>query len=85
MRDTRVPDSACPYCHAVLNMAGSFGLDSPSPRDLTICIHCKNILKFTQGLALASVSEEELKQAEEQCPSAYAELIQIVELLRGGA
>jgi hypothetical protein len=54
-----------------------FGLHSPSPGDLSICIKCSGFLQFDTRLHLQKLEQEALVQIMAEDPEAYAQLIQL--------
>jgi hypothetical protein len=75
LRDTRVPESLCPFCGQRLDSAIAADPANPDaqpdPGDVTICISCAQILVFTDDLTLrASMPGEveitpEIRRAQE--------------------
>lgn len=61
MRDTQLPECACPDCGGALNAAlDPKGRAVPEPGDVTVCIHCYGICVFADDLTLREPTEEEL-------------------------
>lgn len=60
----RVPESACPTCGKVMDMATATDGSGVSPveGDVTVCIGCGDALTFGPGLALAPLRWEDLDQ-----------------------
>lgn len=52
----------CPKCNFVLDAATSLEdiCTKPRPGDITICINCGSVLKFTEDFSLEALSEEEI-------------------------
>lgn len=61
----RVPESACPTCGKVMDMATATDGSGVSPveGDVTVCIGCGDALSFGPGLSLEVLRWESLDQA----------------------
>jgi hypothetical protein len=59
MRDTKIPESTCPWCGEKLDGAASLEDQTPKPGDITICVECLNVSKFDQDLHLLKIEEAE--------------------------
>lgn len=58
--DRRMPLSSCVECGKELDGASALGPDaSPSPGDVTLCIHCGSASIFTEELLLRRPTAEE--------------------------
>lgn len=57
------PENICPSCYRQLDAAAD-PEDSyvPKANDLTVCIYCQEILKFTDNMAIVKITEEDLKK-----------------------
>lgn len=60
----RVPESACPTCGKVMDMATATDGSGVSPveGDVTVCIGCGDALSFGPGLSLVPLRWEDLDQ-----------------------
>jgi len=68
-RTTFVPVSKCPSCGTQLDAATHPTEDvSPSPGDVTICLHCQEILRFDATLALVRPDRAEIEEICRQQP-----------------
>jgi hypothetical protein len=55
----RLAPRFCPVCFTVLDSAMNLtGPDAPEPGDFTICIGCRSMLRFGEGMALELSSLE---------------------------
>ena len=53
-------------CAAKLDAATNVsGAGRPGPGDVTVCIYCRSILEFTEGMGLRLLPQEELDQLPE--------------------
>lgn len=71
-----VTASRCPSCGHRLD-AASHPRDEnvrPRPGDLSVCIQCAELLRFTEGMAVVRLSAQELAALEQEDPEAVAEL-----------
>jgi|SRR5579885_2314751 len=60
-RTIRMPETLCPYCqHPLDACTPPFGLDSPSPGDLSICIQCGGFLEIAPDLKMQALEESKL-------------------------
>lgn len=55
--ETKTPSSGCPNCGKVVDTAA--GATNPKEGDITLCINCGGIAKFTKDLTLEPLTEEE--------------------------
>lgn len=56
-KTTRLPATPCPYCGERFDAASSVRQGTPpKPGHLAICLHCAQVLQFTDGLALGKLS-----------------------------
>lgn len=54
----------CPTCQSVLDGFASVNHEhSPKTGDITICIHCAEVLTFDRVLELKKATQEEIEQA----------------------
>lgn len=61
-KTTFVPASNCPNCGTQLDAATHPTEDvSPSPGDVTVCLHCQEILRFDATLALVRPTPQEIE------------------------
>lgn len=74
--DTVVPVSLCWNCGHRLDMA--FGMDSPAPGDLTVCINCGEFSEFDSDLRLTKTSETDAEILRDQ----PANMIAVVHTIR---
>jgi hypothetical protein len=64
-RDTKVPETRCPYCDHYLDAAGDpKGVRGPQEGDLSVCISCAQVLVFTADLTVRKPTLVELHEAE---------------------
>lgn len=61
MKTHQVPQSKCPMCGHVFNLASGFGDAKPEPGDLSVCIKCACVLRFDDTLQLVDLSTQELE------------------------
>jgi hypothetical protein len=73
----RMPESSCPNCGHAFNAATSMDGASPGVDDLTVCIGCGEILKFSQELIPVKLDDGELEQWRQEEPEGYAELMRV--------
>lgn len=62
---TRLPNkSPCPVCRKMLDAASALdgSNDGPTPGDVTVCINCGMVLKFTQTLGLAIATPQDVNE-----------------------
>jgi hypothetical protein len=59
MKDTRVPESRCPFCDAKLDGASSFEGAVPSPGDASVCVLCASALVFQDDLTVRMMTPAE--------------------------
>jgi len=60
----RMPKAACTACGQRLDMASGVDGDArPTPGDLSVCIHCANVMTFTNNLLLRTLTTHELAEA----------------------
>lgn len=70
-----IPPSQCPTCMKVLDRsAPEDDGDGPSRGDMTVCLHCGEILVFDQNLLLTPVTNEALNQLKISQPDTYCML-----------
>lgn len=60
--ETQVPETRCPYCDGVLDAASSANGATPSPGDLSVCIHCASALTFDAELRLRVLTQAEMRE-----------------------
>jgi hypothetical protein len=60
----------CPGCQTILDGFTSVSENSPSPEpgSLTMCVYCRRLLIFTEGLALRFATGAEVVQFHMDCP-----------------
>jgi hypothetical protein len=65
LRDTRMPECRCPWCHHLLDSAMAADPKdrdaTPSPGDVTVCISCAQILVITADLTLRASMPGEIE------------------------
>lgn len=65
LRDTRMPECSCPWCHHKLDSAMAADPNepdaTPSPGDATVCISCAQILVVTDDLTLRASMPGEIE------------------------
>ncbi len=59
MKDTKVPESPCPFCGTEFDGAFSFEDKVPSPGDATVCIQCASPLVFDDAMKLRQMTPGE--------------------------
>ena len=62
---TRLPNKPhCPVCRKMLDAASALdgSNDGPTPGDVTICINCGMVLKFTKTLGLTVATPQDVDQ-----------------------
>jgi hypothetical protein len=84
VRNTRVPQSACPFCFARLDAATSIRGFVPTPGSYSICLDCGRLLVFTADLELRKPTMEEHLEVESSTEFAIVNrLVDKRHLLRG--
>lgn len=77
-RTIHTPENSCPYCNHVFNACSPpSGLDSPSPGDLSVCIHCGGLLELKKDLTVQALEEKKLMQIRFADPEAFAVLMKV--------
>lgn len=72
-KTTFVPASVCPGCGTTLDAAAHPTEDvAPSAGDITVCLHCQEILQFDETLSLVRPSREEIDAACREQPELRA-------------
>lgn len=61
METTRTPLCSCPKCGHAVDAATTSETGSPSPGDLTVCLHCAYPLVFNDDLTVRKLSLEDVK------------------------
>jgi uncharacterized protein with PIN domain len=75
-----VPESRCPVCEYPMNAATAFNENDPVPPvadDLSVCMNCGEILKFSSDLTVVSLEEDEIFGIIKDCPDAYHALMSV--------
>jgi hypothetical protein len=63
-KETRMPACKCPGCGYDLDAATNLlGVGAPTPGDITICLMCGRLMKFTDALLLRELTGPELIEA----------------------
>lgn len=52
----------CPACNKTLDAIFTPNGERPLPGDLSVCGHCRTFLRFTPGLMLSELTQEEIAQ-----------------------
>lgn len=61
-KSTRHPLSACLDCGEMLDTATELdGEASPSPGDVTICLHCHHLMAYADDLTLRALTDDEMR------------------------
>ena len=60
--ETRLPEDRCPHCDAKLDAASSATGATPSPGDLTVCIHCALPLIFDSDCRLCVMTPADMRR-----------------------
>lgn len=63
-RDTRVPESRCPYCDYKLDAAGHPDGHTPSEGDASVCLSCAQVMVFAADLTVRKPTPEERREIE---------------------
>jgi hypothetical protein len=79
-----LPSSRCPQCGNLLEVCGSNSISSPpNVGDLTLCVHCAELLEFGEGLRIQALNPQRLSQIQAESPDTYAELMQRQKAVQG--
>ncbi|MBD3882110.1 hypothetical protein IFO70_10105 [Phormidium tenue FACHB-886] len=83
MKTIRVSKTPCPWCgYEIDSHTEAFGIASPSPGDLSVCVKCHGFLQFGKKFALQKLEQSELVQIMAEDPDAYADLMKARDALR---
>ena len=71
----RMTECKCPKCGKTLDAASSIEYATPpDPGDISVCIDCLTILRFTKDLSLLELTEAEISRLD---PKTLAEVAEI--------
>jgi RNase P subunit RPR2 len=56
----RIPLAQCPTCNSILDGAIGAAIRGPEKGDLTVCVYCGEISRFTDGLQLERAPDESI-------------------------
>jgi hypothetical protein len=73
MNGLNVPSQPCPNCGVMNDSATSLGdeMEEPAVGDFTVCVHCKNLLRFGYGLVVERLGPGDV----EDLANALAQLV----------
>jgi hypothetical protein len=75
MRTTRTPPSRCPRCDAPLTGASDMeGSARPRPGDVSVCLYCAALLKYTAQRTLRALTAAEVRALAVDEPDVLAQL-----------
>ena len=62
MNGLNVPSQPCPNCGVINDSATSLTdeMEEPAVGDFTVCVHCKNLLRFGYGLVVERLGPQDL-------------------------
>jgi hypothetical protein len=62
-KSTRTPESICPSCGKVFDVATDVTSDEgPSPGDISICLHCGHLMAFNDDLTVRELTSDEMHE-----------------------
>lgn len=65
LRTTRLPECRCPWCHRLMDAATSANRNRPNavpkPGDVSVCIHCAQVLIFQDNLTVRATMPGEVE------------------------
>lgn len=75
-----LPTSQCPVCSYEMDEATcvSHQGEGPSAGDLSVCLHCGEVLQFNDILVLKTISDEELAFLDDQTKATLAKAKSII-------
>jgi hypothetical protein len=73
----------CPACLKLVDAATSMAKDAqPKKGDLTICVYCGTLLQFGEFMRLSALSDEELRQLDEETQRELLHAQKVLRLLK---
>jgi hypothetical protein len=74
----RTPECSCPKCGHVITAATNTREDcAPSAGDLSVCLECGTLLKFSESLHIQALSDKELSRLFLEERGVYLELMYV--------
>lgn len=77
------PESKCPVCGTVVDMAtGVGGPEAPQPGNISICIKCAGVSKYSEEMTLVPISTEEMAEICDTDPEAWNHITSAVNFIK---